>query len=139
MIILPKITDIQQLHRENHLKKHRKEERIGIMYVVLVNSFTSFGTFWRKVIQYHYSNDFKTIQFLFLYSNAIIAFALTYTYITKVPLVNPLTLNHKFWFFIRTNVNFIGISTFTLCLWYLRSSIAQILVLMAPIVVLVLS
>ena len=115
------------------------EENLGMICSVISNFFIAFGTFWTKVVQYNYPEDFKTIQFLFLRSISIIFFALFHTYITKVPLINPLTLNLKLWFFIRTNVNFFGVCSFTLCLWYLRSSTAQILMSLSPIVVFVLS
>ncbi len=115
------------------------EENLGMLFSLISNFFIAFGTFWTKIVQYNYPQDFKTIQFLFLRSISIIFFALFHTYITKVPLVNPMTLNLKFWFFIRTNVNFFGVCSFTLCLWYLRSSTAQILFSLSPIVVFVLS
>jgi drug/metabolite transporter (DMT)-like permease len=115
------------------------QENLGMIFSLISNFFIAFGTFWTKVVQMNYPNDFKTIQFLFLRSISIIFFALFHTFITKVPLVNPLTLNQKFWFFIRTNVNFFGVCAFTLCLWYLRSSTAQILFSLSPIIVFVLS
>ena len=115
------------------------EENLGMIFSVISNFFIAFGTFWTKIVQINYPNDFKTIQFLFLRSISIIFFALFHTYITKVPLVNPLKLNMKFWFFIRTNVNFFGVCSFTLSLWYLRSSTAQILFSLSPIVVFLLS
>ena len=115
------------------------EENLGMIFSIISNFFISFGTFWTKIVQINYPNDFKTIQFLFLRSISIIFFALFHTYITKVPLINPLTLKLKFWFFIRTNVNFFGVCSFTLSLWYLRSSTAQILFSLSPIVVFFLS
>ena len=115
------------------------EEKLGMLCSLISNFFMAFGTFWTKVVQYNYPEDFKTIQFLFLRSISIIFFALFHTHITKVPLVNPLYINQKFWFFIRTNINFFGVCSFTLCLWYLRSSTAQILFSLSPIVVFVLS
>jgi len=115
------------------------EENLGMIFSIISNFFIAFGTFWTKIVQINYPNDFKTIQFLFLRSISIIFFALFHTYITKVPLVNPLTLKLKFWFFIRTNVNFFGVCSFTLSLWYLRSSTAQILFSLSPIVVFLLS
>jgi drug/metabolite transporter (DMT)-like permease len=115
------------------------EENLGMIFSVISNFFIAFGTFWTKIVQINYPNDFKTIQFLFLRSISIIFFALFHTYITKIPLVNPLTLKLKMWFFIRTNVNFFGVCAFTLCLWYLRSSTAQILFSLSPIIVFVLS
>ena len=115
------------------------EENLGMIFSIISNFFIAFGTFWTKIVQINYPNDFKTIQFLFLRSISIIFFALFHTYITKVQLVNPLKLKMKFWFFIRTNVNFFGVCSFTLSLWYLRSSTAQILFSLSPIVVFLLS
>ena len=115
------------------------EENLGMLCSLISNFFIAFGTFWTKIVQINYPEDFKTIQFLFLRSISIIFFALFHTHLTKVPLINPLTLNLKLWFFIRTNINFFGVCAFTLCLWYLRSSTAQILFSLSPIVVFVLS
>ena len=115
------------------------EENLGMIFSLISNFFIAFGTFWTKIVQINYPNDFKTIQFLFLRSISIIFFALFHTYITKVPLINPLKLKFKFWFVIRTNVNFFGVCSFTLSLWYLRSSTAQILFSLSPIVVFLLS
>ena len=115
------------------------QENLGMICSIISNFFIAFGTFWTKIVQIYYPNDFKTIQFLFLRSISIIFFALFHTYITKVPLLNPFTLNLKLWFFIRTNVNFFGVCSFTLSLWYLRSSTAQILFSLSPIVVFLLS
>ena len=128
-------------HNENLTLKTQisNEENLGMICSFISNFFIAFGTFWTKIVQINYPNDFKTIQFLFLRSVSIIFFALFHTYITKVPLINPLTLNLKFWFFIRTNINFFGVCSFTLSLWYLRSSTAQILFSLSPIVVFVLS
>ena len=115
------------------------QENLGMICSIISNFFIAFGTFWTKIVQINYPNDFKTIQFLFLRSISIIFFALFHTYITKVPLLNPLKMNLKFWFFIRTNVNFFGVCSFTLSLWYLRSSTAQIIFSLSPIVVFFLS
>jgi drug/metabolite transporter (DMT)-like permease len=115
------------------------EENLGMICSIISNFFIAFGTFWTKIVQINYPNDFKTIQFLFLRSISIIFFALFHTYITKVPLLNPMTIKLKLWFFIRTNVNFFGVCSFTLCLWYLRSSTAQIIFSLSPIIVFILS
>jgi len=115
------------------------QEKLGMICSIISNFFIAFGTFWTKIVQINYPNDFKTIQFLFLRSISIIFFALFHTYITKVPLINPFKLNKKFWFFIRTNLNFFGVCSFTLSLWYLRSSTAQIIFSLNPIIVFVLS
>ena len=117
----------------------QNEENLGMICSIISNFFIAFGTFWTKIVQINYPNDFKTIQFLFLRSISIIFFALFHTYITKVPLINPLKLNKKFWFFIRTNLNFFGVCSFNLSLWYLRSSTAQIIFSLNPIIVFILS
>ena len=136
-----KIIDNSDNQSENLMTKTQipNEEKLGAICSLISNFFIAFGTFWTKVVQINYPDDFKTIQFLFLRSISIIFFALFHTYITKVPIVNPLTLKLKFWFFIRTNINFFGVCAFTLCLWYLRSSTAQILFSLSPIIVFVLS
>jgi len=135
------IENISQSEKDMTVSKPQipNEEKLGMICSIISNFFIAFGTFWTKIVQINYPNDFKTIQFLMLRSISIIFFALFHTKLTKVPLVNPLTLQLKFWFFIRTNVNFFGVCSFTLSLWYLRSSTAQILFSLSPIVVFVLS
>ena len=63
------------------------EENLGMVCSIISNFFIAFGTFWTKVVQINYPEDFKTIQFLFLRSISIIFFALFHTHITKVPLI----------------------------------------------------
>ena len=52
------------------------EENLGMIFSIISNFFIAFGTFWTKIVQINYPNDFKTIQFLFLRSISIIFFAL---------------------------------------------------------------
>ena len=105
-IINPSNNGIMNNNEKNAAVQIPNEENLGMLCSLISNFFIAFGTFWTKVVQINYPQDFKTIQFLFLRSISIIFFALFHTYITKVPLVNPLTLKLKMWFFIRTNVNF---------------------------------
>ena len=75
---------------KNNVPQIPNEENLGMVFSIISNFFIAFGTFWTKIVQINYPNDFKTIQFLFLRSISIIFFALFHTYITKVPIINPL-------------------------------------------------
>ena len=48
------------------------QEKLGMICSIISNFFIAFGTFWTKIVQINYPNDFKTIQFLFLRSISII-------------------------------------------------------------------
>ena len=101
--------------------------------------FQAFGTFYTKIMQRVYPNDFHTIQFLLIRALMLLCLAFFHSYYTKHKIEKFFELKQKFWFFIRTNVNFFAVSTFTMSLWYLRTSTAQILSTLTPLVVLVLS
>jgi drug/metabolite transporter (DMT)-like permease len=116
-----------------------KNEYIGYLFGTIGIFFQAFGTFYIKIMQKIYPNDFHTIQFLLIRALMLLTLAFFHSYKTNHKIEKFLEINQKFWFFIRTNVNFLAVSTFTMSLWYLRTSTAQIISTLTPLVVLVLS
>ena len=116
-----------------------RNEYIGYIFGTVGVFFQAFGTFYTKIMQRVYPNDFHTIQFLLIRALMLLCLAFFHSYYTKHKIEKFFELKQKFWFFIRTNVNFFAVSTFTMSLWYLRTSTAQILSTLTPLVVLVLS
>ncbi len=99
----------------------------------------AFGVFYTKLVQKTYPNDFHSIQFLFLRSFCILLLSIITSYITKKKILKFSEIKIKLWFFIRTNFNFLGVASMTICLWYLRASTAQIITTLSPIIIVILS
>ena len=79
------------------------------------------------------------IQFLFLCSFCTLSLSKRASYITKKKILKFSEIKIKLWFFIRTNFNFLGVASMTICLWYLRASTAQIITTLSPIIIFILS
>lgn len=114
-------------------------ERIGMLLVCCSTFFQSFNSFYTKLIQLTYPTIFHTIPFLFYRGITIMIIASLRAYIYKERILYPKEIPEKKWFFLRTNMNFLGVSCMTMSIWYLRSSTAQILSSLNPVIVLVLS
>ena len=117
----------------------KKKEIHGIILSCLAYFCVAFGVFYTKLVQKTYPNDFRSIQFLFLRSFCILLLSIITSYITKKQILKLSEIKIKFWFFIRTNFNFLGVASMTICLWYLRASTAQIITTLSPIIIFILS
>ena len=117
----------------------KKNEIHGIILSCLAYFCVAFGVFYTKLVQKTYPNDFHSIQFLFLRSFCILLLSIITSYITKRQILKLSEIKIKFWFFIRTNFNFLGVASMTICLWYLRASTAQIITTLSPIIIFILS
>jgi drug/metabolite transporter (DMT)-like permease len=117
----------------------KKNEIHGIILSCLAYFCVAFGVFYTKLVQKTYPNDFHSIQFLFLRSFCILLLSIITSYITKKQILKLSEIKIKFWFFIRTNFNFLGVASMTICLWYLRASTAQIIATLSPIIIFILS
>ena len=132
---------LQNIDRESKLSESHilKNEYYGMALATLATFFQAFGAFYTKVIQRVYPTKFHTVQFLFLRSFTILILSLFHNYYFQTHILRPKEIKLPFWFFIRTNVNFFGMAFFTMSIWYLRSSTAQIIATLAPIIVFILS
>ena len=114
-------------------------EKLGILFATLATFSRSFSSFYTKVIQKSYPNDFHVVQFLFLRCFTLFFLTLIHCKITGQRIYKLNEIPHKFWFFMRTNANFFGVACITMSLWYLRASTAIIIQNIFPIIVIILS
>ena len=114
-------------------------EKKGMILSFISTFFLSLNCFYAKIILRAYPNDFDSIEFLFMRGLSIVIYGILHTYITKTEIIKPNNLPLKFWFLLRANMNFFYNSFSISALWYLRASTVQIIVLLSPLIVLVLS
>ena len=104
-----------------------------------MNIFLSLNCFYAKVILKAYPDDFDSIEFLFMRGLSIVIYGIIHTYYTKQKVLSINELPLRFWFLIRANANFFYNAFSISALWYLRASTVQIIILLSPLLVLVLS
>lgn len=121
------------------LRTRVKNEKIGLFYVLLANFFWAFNSFYLKIVQRTYPKYFRSVPFLFIRAFMILTIAYTWGYIKREHILYPKEINHKFFFFIRTNLNFFSVAFFTMAVWYLRISTCQIIASLNPLIVIILS
>jgi drug/metabolite transporter (DMT)-like permease len=114
-------------------------EKLGMFFAILSTFCNAFGSFYTKLIQKTYPNDFHVVQFLFLRCFTLFIFTLIHCKITKQRIYKISEIPHKGFFFIRTNANFFGVACLTMALWYLRASTTIIIQSIYPIIVIILS
>ena len=114
-------------------------EKTGMILSFISTFFLSLNCFYAKIILRAYPNDFDSIEFLFMRGLSIVIYGILHTYLTKTEIIKPKDLPLKFWFLLRANMNFFYNSFSISALWYLRASTVQIIVLLSPLIVLVLS
>lgn len=120
------------------IKKYLTSDNIGMLLACSATFFNAFGSFYTKVIQRTFPDKFHTVPFLFMRSFTILILAFTRAWMNNEAILRPNQIKNK-WFFFRTNINFFGVSSITMSLWYLRASTAQIINSLNPIIVFVLS
>ena len=119
--------------------KRLSRERFGMFLALIATFFLSLNCFYAKVILRTYPNDFDSIEFLFMRGLSIILYGTFQTFYSKQKVLNINELPLKFWFLIRANANFFYNAFSISALWYLRASTVQIIILLSPLLVLLLS
>jgi drug/metabolite transporter (DMT)-like permease len=119
--------------------KRLSRERFGMFLALIATFFLSLNCFYAKVILRAYPNDFDSIEFLFMRGLSIILYGTFQTFYSKQKVLNINELPLKFWFLIRANANFFYNAFSISALWYLRASTVQIIILLSPLLVLLLS
>ena len=119
--------------------KRLSRERFGMFLGLIGTFFLSLNCFYAKVIIRTYPNDFDSIEFLFMRGLSIVIYGIIHTYYTKQKILPINELPLKLWFLIRANANFFYNAFSISALWYLRASTVQIIILLSPLLVLVLS
>ena len=119
--------------------KRLSRERWGMLLGLIGTFFLSLNCFYAKVILKTYPDDFDSIEFLFMRGLSIVIYGIIHTYYTKQKVLSINELPLRFWFLIRANANFFYNAFSISALWYLRASTVQIIILLSPLLVLVLS
>ena len=119
--------------------KRLSRERWGMLLGLIGTFFLSLNCFYAKVILKTYPDDFDSIEFLFMRGLSIVIYGIIHTYYTKEKVLSLNELPLRFWFLIRANANFFYNAFSISALWYLRASTVQIIILLSPLLVLVLS
>ena len=119
--------------------KRLSRERLGMLLALIATFFLSLNCFYAKVILKTYPEDFDSIEFLFMRGLSIIIYGIFQTFYSKQKILKISELPLRFWFLIRANANFFYNAFSISALWYLRASTVQIIILLSPLLVLVLS
>ena len=119
--------------------KRLSRERWGMLLGLIGTFFLSLNCFYAKVILRTYPDDFDSIEFLFMRGLSIVIYGIIHTYYTKQKIISFGELPLRFWFLTRANANFFYNAFSISALWYLRASTVQIIILLSPLLVLVLS
>ena len=119
--------------------KRLSRERWGMLLGLIGTFFLSLNCFYAKVILKTYPDDFDSIEFLFMRGLSIVIYGIIHTYYTKQKVLSINELPLRLWFLIRANANFFYNAFSISALWYLRASTVQIIILLSPLLVLVLS
>ena len=114
-------------------------ERWGMLLGLIGTFFLSLNCFYAKVILKSYPEDFDSVEFLFMRGLSIVLFGIIHTYYYHQKILSLSELPLRMWFLIRANANFFYNAFSISALWYLRASTVQILVLLSPLLVIVLS
>ena len=114
-------------------------ERWGMLLGLVGTYFLSLNCFYAKVILKAYPEDFDSVEFLFMRGLSIVLFGVIHTYYYHQKILSLSELPLRMWFLIRANANFFYNAFSISALWYLRASTVQILVLLSPLLVIVLS
>ena len=114
-------------------------ERWGMLLGLIGTFFLSLNCFYAKMILKSYPEDFDSIEFLFMRGLSIVIYGFIHTSYTKQRILSINELPLKMWFLIRANANFFYNAFSISALWYLRASTVQIIILLSPLLVLVLS
>ena len=114
-------------------------ERWGMFLGLVGTYFLSLNCFYAKVILKSYPEDFDSVEFLFMRGLSIVLFGVIHTYYYHQKILSLSELPLRMWFLIRANANFFYNAFSISALWYLRASTVQILVLLSPLLVIVLS
>lgn len=113
---------------------------LGVIFALLTMLLRGYNVVYIKIIQKKYPDVFHTVHFLFYRSLTFMTLSSIHSLIFKSnPIVFIKNIPQKFWFFYRTNMNFISMFFSTYALYYIRPSTCQTITSIAPILGLLLS
>ncbi len=128
-IILEKEEEIKSVKSE----KEKNYVKLGIILLLFCNLFRALNSLQNKYIQIKFPKEFHYVSFLFLRAFTIYFFALFSCYYNNERILRLNEIKNKLHFFLRTNINFFQMITFTISIRYLRVSTANIIRSLNPI------
>ena len=126
---------LENTNQEEVIKESNKP--IKVIYIFFSSIFISLSIFFPKYLYYTYHDNFNIILFLLSQSLAIIIILpLIFRYYRENSIFIVLNnLEHKRWFFLRANLNFIGTFFYIISLYYFRCVTVQITIIgLIPII-----
>ena len=114
-------------------KQNKKYEKLGIILIILCNLFRALNSIQNKYIQKHFPIQFHYVSFLFIRAFTILFFATFSCFYYNERILRWKEIKSKLHFFLRTNINFFQMITFTISIRYLRVSTANIIRSLNPI------
>ena len=118
---------------ETH-KKAIKNEKIGVILILLCNLTRACNSLLIKYLQRRYHDIYHTIPFLFYRAIYLVFLSQIITTIKGEHILWPSEVKAKFFFFLRTNLNFFGVQFNISAIWYLRVATVQIIGSLNPLV-----
>ena len=120
---------LENTNKEEIIKESNKP--IKVIYIFFASIFISLSIFFPKYLYYNYNDNFNIILFLLSQSLAIIIILpVIFCYYRKKNIFTVLNnLEHKRWFFLRANLNFLGTFFYLTSLYYFRCVTIQITII----------
>ena len=122
-------TDLDLINTEKDIIKENNPSKIA--FIIISSILLSISIYFPNHIYYLYEDNFNTNIFLLFHSLTIIITIPIITYIyEKTNILSTINyLEHKRWFFLRSNLNYIGILFYTLSLKFFRCITIQITII----------
>jgi hypothetical protein len=122
-------TDLDLINAKKNIIKENNPSKV--IFIIISSILMSISIYFPNYIYYLYKDKFNTNIFLLFHSLTIIIGLSIITYIyEKTNILSTLNyLEHKRWFFLRSNLNFIGILFYILSLKFFRCITIQITII----------
>lgn len=115
-------------------KKTMRNEKLGVRFILLCNLTRACNSLLIKYIQRKYNNIYHTIPFLFYRAIFLVYLSQIITTLKGEHILWPREIKQKFFFFLRTNLNFFGVQFNITAIWYLRVATVQIISCLNPLI-----
>jgi drug/metabolite transporter (DMT)-like permease len=120
-------------------KREIKNENFGIILIIICNLTRSLNSLLIKYAQKKYNDIYHTIPFLFYRAIFLLFLSQIITTIKGEHILYPNEIKERFYFFLRTNLNFFGVQFNISAIWYLRVATVQIIGTLNPLLTTILS
>lgn len=116
-----------------------RNEYKGVLCIFCANFIFTFNGILTKILQNKYPDVFETNCFLLIRTVIIFLLSVFFSFFFQEPILSLNQIDFKLAFFTRTTLQYFGLSFYTLSVWYLRVSTSQIITLLNPIIIIMLS